>query len=102
MIAKPATSACRRAVSTTLSVSRTCQRMRAAPHAGLRPASTCARDIAASRSASPTRAGLRRYGYSLPGITRADSGESVEDLLHVVILLETIDERQHLGRLVLG
>src|SRR6516164_6719614 len=100
MIAKPATIAGSRAVSTTLSASRTCQRMRAAPHAGLRPASTCARDIAASRSASLPRAGSRRYAYSLPVMMRSDSGESVEDLLHVIILLETIDECQHLGRLV--
>src|SRR5215831_14496784 len=102
MIAKPATIAGWRAVSTTLSASRTCQRMRAAPHAGLRPASTCASDIAASSGASPARAGSRRYAYLLPDMVRAASGEGVEDLLHVVILLETIDQREHLRRLFLG
>src|SRR6516164_6945687 len=76
--------------------------MRAAPHAGFRPASTCACDIAASSAASPMRAGSRRYGYSLPSMVSAGSGEGVEDLLHIVILLETIDQREHLGRLVLG
>src|SRR5215472_5466436 len=35
-------------------------------------------------------------------MVRAASGEGVEDLLHVVILLETVDQREYLGRLVLG
>src|SRR5262245_57338873 len=76
--------------------------MRAAPHAGLRPASMCASDIAASSGASPARAGSRRYAYSLPAMVRAASGEGVEDLLHVVVLHKTIDQSEHVRRLVLG
>src|ERR1700746_3135254 len=102
MIATPATTAPRRAVSTTLSASRTCQRMRAAPQAGFSPAWMSACDIAASSAASPARAGSRRKGSGWPGMTWRESREGVEDLLHVIILLESIDEREHLGCLFLG
>src|SRR5215469_6524935 len=100
MIAKPVGVSPRREVSTTLSASRTCQRMRAAPQAGLSPASTCACDMAASRGASEARAGSRQYAYSLPAMC-SSSGEGVKNLLHVIVLFEAIDQSQHLSRLVL-
>src|SRR5450432_3916777 len=107
MIAKPATLRIPRAVSTTLSASRMCQPMRTAPQAGFRPASMNCWDIAASCGASAGRAGSSRYSSTCLRIARpmpqcSASGEGVENLLHVIVLLKLVDDGKHFGGLGLG
>src|SRR5438477_12202591 len=108
MMAKPTMAVPSRAASTTLSGWRMCQAMRAASQAGLSPLSTNSCDIPASNAASAIRAGSRRYGYTTSSIARARarrpagrSGESVKHLLNVLVLLQTVDHREDLGRLLL-
>src|SRR5881398_789781 len=108
MMAKPTMAVPARAASTTLSGWRMCQAMRAASQAGLSPLSTNSCDIPASNAASAIRAGSRRYGYTTSSIARARvrrpagrSGEGVKHLLNVLVLLQTVDHREDLGRLLL-
>src|SRR5437773_2535329 len=96
------------AATTTLSGWRMCQTMRAASQAGLSPLSTTSCNIPASNAASAIRAGSRRYGYTTSSIARARvrrpagrSGEGVKHLLNVLVLLQTVDHREDLGRLLL-
>src|SRR2546429_7670306 len=85
-----------------------CQAMRAASPAGLSPLSHNPGDIPASNGASAVRAGSRGYGYTASSIAGARarrpagrSGESVKPLLNVLVLLQTVDPREDLGRLLL-
>src|SRR5437870_3934220 len=108
MMAKPAMAVPARAASTTLSGWRMCHAMRAASQDALSPLSTCSRAIAARSPASGVRAGSRRYAKTGPGIGRLSgcrstrSGERVEHVLHVVVLLQAVDQGQNLGRLGFG
>src|SRR5947208_1229885 len=108
MMAKPAMAVPARAASTTLSGWRMCHAMRAASQDALSPLSTCSRAIAARSPASGVRAGSRRYAKTGPGIGRLSecrskrSGERVEHVLHVVVLLQAVDEGQKLRRLGFG
>src|SRR5581483_9756284 len=105
MMAKPATSAPVRATSTTLSACRMCQMILAAVHAGLRPASINSCDIAATRRASAVRAGCSVYSFRGTGplaCASYSSGKSMKDPLHVLILLQLVDHREHFRGLLFG
>src|SRR5450631_94314 len=90
--------------------------MRAAVHAWVRPLSMSSRDICAREAASSILASCRwqflmpsriaQHAGSRGAAARAAStrswasGERVEYLLHVLVLLELVDERKSLGRLL--
>src|SRR3974390_491160 len=97
MMAKPTSAAPLRAPSTMLSGWRMCQAMRVASHAGRRPVSTSCRAMSASDGACAARAGASTEVS--PALT---SGERVEHVLDVVVLLEAVDHGEHVVSLVLG